>query len=252
MSDHLQMLAAWCSPNGVAGLAGLLAALFLAGLVGSAVHCAPMCGPFVLSQVSGNLARIPASRLCECNRVSSGMLLPYHVGRLSTYAALGALAAGTSAIAQNSPALRLLPAALLGLAGLLFLNQAWNRLAPLKRIKLPSLPAIGISGLIAKSARRLTGSQPASALWLGVVLGLLPCGFLYAALAAAAATGSPVRGAAAMLVFGLGTAPVLMLLGIAGQAATRRWSHTMATIGPALLLLNASVLIVLSGIGLFG
>jgi sulfite exporter TauE/SafE len=252
MSDHLQMLAAWCSPDGPAGLAGMMAALFLAGLVGSAVHCAPMCGPFVLSQVSGNLSRISATRLCERHRVSAGLLLPYHAGRISTYAALGALSAGTSALLQNLPALRWIPAALLGLAGLLFLSQALRRLAPALQLGLPSLPSPRLAVFIARAARRISPTGPRTGLLLGMVLGLLPCGFLYAALAAAAATASPWRGAAAMLAFGLGTAPVLMLLGIAGQAANRRWSLAMATIGPSLLLLNAAVLIVMSGIGLFG
>lgn len=230
----------------------MMAALFLAGLVGDVVHCAPMCGPFVLSKVSGALSRIPAARLCERHRVSSGMLLPYHAGRLATYSSLGALGAGTSALVQNVPGLRFLPAALLGLAGILFLGQALRRLAPMVQIRLPSLPTGLLSGLIAKQARRLAGRGPVSGLLLGAVLGLLPCGFLYAALSAAAATASPWRGAAAMLAFGIGTAPVLMALGIAGQAATRRWSQAMATIGPLLLLLNAAILIALAGIGLFG
>lgn len=252
MSDHLQMLAALCGPDGPAGLAGMMAALFLAGLVGSAVHCAPMCGPFVLSQVSGALSRIPAARLCERHRVTSGLLVPYHAGRLVTYACLGALGAGTSAVAQALPALRWLPAALLGVAGVLFLSQALRRLLPMLQLGLPSPPPSGLSGLIATAARRITANGPASGLLLGLVLGFLPCGFLYAALAAAAATASPWRGAAAMLAFGVGTAPVLMLLGIAGKTATRRWSHAMATIGPALLLLNGAVLILMSGLGLFG
>lgn len=252
MSNHLQMLAAWCSAAGPAGLTGLLAALFLAGLVGSAVHCAPMCGPFVLSQVSGALSRIPTARLCERHRISSGMLLPYHAGRISTYAGLGAIAAGTSAVAQTIPALRWLPAVLLGLAGLLFLGQALRRLAPRLRLELFSFPPTGFSGVIAGMARRISGQGPGSGLVLGAVLGFLPCGFLYAALAAAAATASPWRGAAAMLAFGLGTSPVLMLLGIAGQAATRRWSQAMALIGPVLLLLNGFVLIMLASLQLFG
>ena len=43
---------------------------------------------------------------------------------------------------------------------------------------------------------------------------LPPCGFLYAALAAAAAAGNPALGALRMLAFGLGTTPALVAVGI--------------------------------------
>jgi sulfite exporter TauE/SafE len=56
----------------------------------------------------------------------------------------------------------------------------------------------------------LPGSFAAGLLW-----GWLPCGLVYGALAAAALAGSPARGAAAMLAFGLGTLPNLLAIGIA-------------------------------------
>jgi sulfite exporter TauE/SafE len=49
---------------------------------------------------------------------------------------------------------------------------------------------------------------------LGLVLGLMPCGVLYTAQIAAATTGSPLRGAALMLAFGLGTVPALLSVGL--------------------------------------
>ena len=54
---------------------------------------------------------------------------------------------------------------------------------------------------------RPAGEAPSGGYPLGVVLGFLPCGFLYAALATTAASGSPLLGALGMLAFGLGTAP---------------------------------------------
>ena len=60
---------------------------------------------------------------------------------------------------------------------------------------------------------------------LGLALGFLPCGFLYAALATSAASGSPLWGALAMLAFGAGTAPALVALGVVGQVAGRRWQR---------------------------
>lgn len=251
MTDHLQMLAALCGPDGPAGLAGLLAALFLAGLVGSVAHCAPMCGPFVLSQVSGALQRIPASRLCERHRLTSGLLLPYHAGRLSTYAAMGAIGASTGAWAATSPAGRMVPGVLLALAALLFLGQALRRLAPSWRL----FPTIEGSPpwarLVSSTARGIDRTRAGGGFLLGLVLGLLPCGFLYAAIAVASSTLSPWRGALAMLAFGLGTTPSLLLVGVSGLISAQKWTRTMAAAGPPLLLLNATVLMVLAWLRLF-
>ncbi len=80
----------------------------------------------------------------------------------------------------------------------------------------------------------------------GLTLGFLPCGFLYAALAAAAASGRPMLGAAAMAAFGLGTAPLLMVIGVAGNAAGRQWNRVVTAAAPVLMALNAVLLLVLA------
>src|SRR6202008_1336613 len=77
---------------------GLLLGLFVAGAAGSVVHCGPMCGVFVLGQVSGRMVRLPPERMCERQRIGNGLLVPYHLGRLTTYAGIGALAAGSAAV----------------------------------------------------------------------------------------------------------------------------------------------------------
>jgi sulfite exporter TauE/SafE len=53
---------------------------------------------------------------------------------------------------------------------------------------------------------------------VGIMNGFLPCGLVYAALAAAAARGSAGEAMLGMMVFGLGTWPALGALGIAGSA----------------------------------
>jgi sulfite exporter TauE/SafE len=251
MTEHLQMLATLCGPDGPGGPASVMLALFLAGLVGSIAHCAPMCGPFVLAQVSGALQRIDASRLCERQRLTTGLLLPYHAGRLATYALLGAIAAGSGGILERIPGAHYLPAALLALAALLFIGQALRHYAPgLRLAPWSGQGPVPWSASVARWARRIDRTRPRGGLMLGLVLGLLPCGFLYAALAVAAATGIAWQGALAMVAFGAGTAPSLMVLGVAGRAGSRRWSRAMAGIGPVLMLFNATVLLLLAWIQL--
>ncbi|KAA5614786.1 sulfite exporter TauE/SafE family protein [Rhodovastum atsumiense] len=212
------------------------------------MHCAPMCGPFVLGQVSDRLARIPAARLCESARLSSALLLPYHLGRLSTYAALGMLAATSGDILASAAPLGMLPALLLLLGALLFLGHAAGRLVPRLRPLIPAsdrAPAAWVRG-IARLTSGIDRTRPLGGYLLGVALGFLPCGFLYAALAAAAAAGNAAGGALAMLAFGVGTVPSLLAVGIAGQAAGYAWRRGITAAAPVVMLLNAIILGVLA------
>ena len=217
-------LAAMCQPSGAMLPGGLL----LAGLAGSVMHCAPMCGPFVLAQVGARMQKAP----CASCRLG-GALPGYHTGRILTYSLLGALAGGIGLV----PGLGWLAGLGLAAAAVLFFGQALRQLAPGLGRHIPGLDAAP-TGMV-----RLIGKlRPVSGLPLGAALGFLPCGLLYGALLAASAAGGPAQGALAMLLFGLGTVPALLAIGIAGQAATRRWQHAIGHAAPILLLVNAAVL----------
>ena len=245
MTEHFNWLDTLCGPGALAGSGpALLLGLLMAGIAGSVVHCAPMCGPFVLGQVSDRLARIPAARLCESARLSSALLLPYHAGRLTTYTALGALGACAGAAPRSGGWLGVLPALLLLVAAMLFFGHALARLAPGLRPVLPVLDhaAPGWASLVRRLAGKVDRNRPGGGFLLGVALGFLPCGLLYAAIAAAAATGSAGGGSLAMLAFGLGTVPSLVAVGVAGQAAGRAWHRGVAVAAPVVLLANAVLL----------
>jgi uncharacterized protein len=79
------------------------------------------------------------------------------------------------------------------------------------------------------------------------VLGLLPCGFLYTALIAAAGTGGAAAGALSMGAFVLGTMPSLLAVSVVGSVALRRWRGIAAALAAPIFFVNA---IVLGGIAL--
>jgi sulfite exporter TauE/SafE len=224
--DSVTLLAAHCQVA-LRDNAPLILALFMAGLVGSAGHCAGMCGPFVLAQV-GARARF--------NRLAGAALLPYQLGRATTYIALGVLLAAPIGLLGQLEQLRWIPAAMLVAAAALFLVQAlrgWDLAAPAPRFLQLA------RGLFAKPF----GARGYA---LGVVLGFLPCGLLYSALGAAAATADPIAAAAGMFGFVLGTAPMLVAIGLLGHGATTYWRDLARKAMPVIAAINAVVLLAMA------
>lgn len=168
----------------------LLAALGAAAL--GAPHCLGMCGGLA-------------------GAGSQGGLLPYQLGRIGTYTALGAFAglAGRWIPGPSWLATVVSGALLVGMA------LALGGWLPEPRFTLPGLHRFGAL------LRGRTG--PVAALGLGVLNGLLPCGLLYATLALAVSAGTALGGATVMGVFGLATAiPLTLAVGGLRRFAAER------------------------------
>lgn len=233
-------LSAFCGIGDASVVLGVGLALFGAGLFGGFAHCAPMCGPFVVMQLAGE-----AGGTYSLRRLTAGMLPGYHLGRMTTYVALGgAVGAAGSSVVQLTE-FRSLLAILLAAAALCFLLQAAKRFAPFPSAEIVQRSSErwgrAVGHMAAPLLRRPGGSRLAG-YRLGLVLGLLPCGFLYAALIAAAAAGSAAAGAAAMAAFALGTVPGLVAVGVLSTVALRRWRGLAQAIAVPIFLLNAVTL----------
>jgi len=241
--DPVNTLLCFGDPDQASQIAryGLPASLFLIGLAGSLIHCLGMCGPFVLGQVAARSER--SGHYGELQRLGQGALLPYHAGRLTTYAALGAVAGAVGGGLLDHPALRWIAALLMLCAAFGLAAQALPKLAIF-------LPSYGLAAPLAGWVTRLAGKAvgpgaPTNfALWrFGLLLGFLPCGFLWGALAVAAASGNSVRGLAAMAAFALGTMPALVGLGWGGAMLARRTPAWMRRLALPLQGLNAVFLL---------
>lgn len=226
-------------PHGsTAGLA-LLGAMLLAGLVGGFTHCIGMCGPFVLAQTTARLESVPAARMGEFHRLAGAALLPYHLGRATSYIVLGIVAGAAGRTIRSIPGLDRVAAAWLLVAAAMFLAYALFGSGLFRRGGGESRLGRVLAHVARPLFARPVGMRGYA---LGMMLGFLPCGLLYAALAAAAGSGGALAGGAAMAAFGAGTVPGLVATGLVGHMAAGRWRRAAAVVAPVLMAANAGIL----------
>lgn len=183
-----------------------------------AMHCVAMCGglALIVSRPAATLASGVAvsgsngedSDRPERVRGSAAWFRPrffvYGFGKALTYGTLGLvvglIGAVTASLRGGQQILTIAAGVVLIAVGLHLAGVSW-----LSRLAAP----VGGSHLIGWMAGHLRGRGVGPALALGLLNGLLPCGLVYGALAAALAQGSVVESTLFMIVFGIGTMPAL-------------------------------------------
>jgi hypothetical protein len=197
---------------------------FLLGFVGSA-HCAGMCGPLALAlPPTGN-----TRALFLAGRVA------YNFGRIVTYALLGALfglLGQTFAIAGLQRWVSLVAGAVI-LTGLVLSPQLGSGV-PVAR---------GVGWLKAALGTLLRRRALGSLFGIGLLNGLLPCGLVYAACAGATASGNITTGIEYMILFGLGTLPMMLAFSIVGQKLHLVFRFKLQRLIPASLAIVGTLLL---------
>lgn len=178
---------------------------FSTALLGSG-HCIGMCGPIVA-----------VLSLARDNR-GKGILFHvlYNAGRLLTYVCIGMVAGLAGSLFSKTQTFSILSQGLLILADLFVILIGLRTTGLFRQISFIRLEFKNSTGLMTRAVARLRElPAAAAALPMGLLMGFLPCGFLYAIALAAAGRGSAVQGGVIMLAFGLGTLPSLFLFGAA-------------------------------------
>lgn len=183
-----------------------LAALTI-GFFGSA-HCIGMCGGIVGVLNSGTPQTFERSRF---SRIAYHF--NYNAGRILSYSAAGVVAGFIGAQSTGMFLGLVVPVGELA-AGLIMIAlglylAGWSRV--IARMEVVGQYAWKYIQPLGKHF--LPVNSPVHAFGLGLIWGWLPCGLVYSALALALLSASPLHGALLMLGFGLGTLPVLLLMG---------------------------------------
>ncbi len=232
--------------------------MFLVGLLGG-VHCVGMCGGIVSAfAVAAPRRAFPvavavakAGGLPAAVTDSGPRVLAFNAGRIGSYMVAGALAGLLGSVpaminlASVQTAAYWLANLMLVALGLTLMNVwhglsrieavgqvVWRRVQPLMRTLLPV-------------------KNPLQAFALGGLWGWVPCGMVYSVLMTALLSGSVLQGALVMLAFGLGTLPLLFMMGLAGTSVQPLLQQPVVRIAAGLLVLAFGILgLVRVGMGL--
>ncbi|PEN13590.1 hypothetical protein CRI94_09795 [Longibacter salinarum] len=204
------------------------------GFFGS-VHCVGMCGPLALS--------LPGTGRGRWRYLSERLL--YNIGRAITYTTLGGVIGALGALVSLSGVQQWLSIGI----GLIMILGALIPWVSRRVNRLEHLPARFL-GRVMKPIQSLYRRGGFGAmLVVGLLNGLLPCGFVYAALATSVTAGSVYTSMSFMAAFGLGTIPAMFTVSIMGRLASATWRTRLQKLVPIGLVV-VGVLLVLRGLSL--
>ncbi len=172
--------------------------------LGSFGHCVGMCGGIVIAYTSAKV-----NRRWDRTRESLSHLL-YSLGRVTTYVTLGAVFGYLGSVATFDGTTR---GTLLIFAGVIMLLTGLSLLGKLKFLSLIEHSLLKNSWYQQRFKQLIQSQSLFSFFLLGMLNGLLPCGFVYFFAVTAASTADPFYGALVMFIFGMSTIPALFSLG---------------------------------------
>ena len=235
-----------------------------------------MCGPFVLTQVSSRLQTISLAKFSHFERLRSLALIPYHLGRITTYTCIGFCCSLITKNLKEVTNFNIVTGFLLLFAATFFLKNLFENYSivknkfyfgPLRRatkgqnriyssrwnnfriqfsklsFHLPKIKNPPILKNLFQSPYGFNGFL------LGVILGFIPCGLLYGAFALSASIANPMIAALGMFLFGMMTFPALFLTASGGYFFLKFSKMNFKLISKIVILINVVTLAAM-GLGL--
>ena len=183
-----------------------------------------------------------AANTQEERRSLLGLHLAYNAGRTLTYMLLGSVAglAGgamgwVGKLAGLEDTASIVAGAAMVLTALVLLGYGLG----VNRWKGFALPA----RFLRPVGKLISASSAPAKFALGILMGFLPCGLVYAALMRAIGAATAAGGALTMLAFGVGTSAALIAVGLGASAATRKVARWGTPISAVTVLVMGAILI---------
>jgi sulfite exporter TauE/SafE/copper chaperone CopZ len=216
--------------------------IFTAGLL-TGFHCIGMCGGFMVSYTTKNAMDDQSSER-KPNRLSR--IKPhfsYSTGKLISYTIVGAFFGLIGSFFTFTGPMRGIMAVA---AGALMVIMGLNMLNILPFLRKVNFSGLGFLG------KRMSGRNKGP-FTLGLFTGLMPCGPLIAMELYAAGTGSALLGATALLVFGLGTLPIMNGFGTAISMLSMNFTKRILKVSAVVVMVLGVIMLsrgmTLSGVG---
>jgi len=212
----------------------MLFSAFFFGLI-SSFHCVGMCGPIAMM--------LPVDRSNEAKKVIQIML--YHLGRLTAYGSLG-LVFGLLGKGFYLAGMQQQLSILVGIFMILIviipekIFMKYNFSKPVYRI---------ISNVKSSLGKQFKKKSNSALFTIGLLNGFLPCGLVYAALFGALAMQNMSLGVLYMVLYGLGTIPMLSVAVYASGFLSSNFRNKLQKVIPVVAVF-IGVLFILRGMGL--
>lgn len=227
----------------------LTISLISLGLLGGFTHCIGMCGPFVITQVSKLMEQTPLENFSNFTRLKNLALIPYQLGRISTYSLLGFFCSFFTKNIQDFIGFKIFSLFFLILAIVVFidllLEKKINFLTKFKLRFKSKILENGVAFFSKKTSFLFKNPRGFRGYFLGLILGFIPCGLLYSSFLIAANFQNSFLAAFGMFLFGVSTFPSLFLTAFGSNIFKKIPEFKLVIKG--IILINIITLIMMAG-----